>query len=489
MHSNQQFDDKHLYRRLAGKIIKQINSGVLRTGERIPAVRKMSVLERVSISTVMQAYLTLEGRGYVEARPQSGYYVRFRRESFLPEPKTSKPSGAVKKVALNNLLAKGQAAMLDGSFVPLGAAMPAPELLPTAKLNRIAAALSRRAVRAVSSYNLPPGNLELRRQLAKRSLDWGCALAPEDLVLTMGATEAMSLCLRAVTNPGETIAVESPTYFGVLQLAESLRLKVVEIPMNPRSGMCLDSLEILLRQNKIAACVGILNYNNPLGSLMPDENKRRLVRMLAEKEIPLVENDVYGDLHFGEVRPHTAKSFDQSGLVLLCSSFSKTLAPGYRVGWTAPGKFIAEVEKLQLVSTLSTPALPQMTIAEFLQSGLYDPHLRQLRTTFAAQIERTAHAVAEYFPPNTKITRPQGGFVLWIELPKNVDSTKLQAAALAENISINPGALFSASGKYRNFIRVSCGHPWSDKFDEAAKTLGRLVVNDVECGSNTDKLQ
>jgi len=479
MNSNQKFDDKHLYRRLAGKIIKQINSGVLRTGERIPAVRKMSVQERVSVSTVMQAYLMLESRGFVEARPQSGYYVRFRRESFLPEPKTSKPSGAVKKVALNSLLAKGQAAMLDHSIIPFGAALPAGELLPTAKLNRISAALSRRAVRAISSYNLPPGNPELRRQLAKRSLDWGCALTPDDFVLTMGATEAMSLCLRVVTNPGETIAVESPTYFGVLQLAESLRLNVIEIPMNPRSGMCLDSLEVLLQTHKIAACVGILNYNNPLGSLMPDENKRRLVQMLAEKAIPLVENDVYGDVYFGEERPRTATSFARAGLVMLCSSFSKTLAPGYRVGWTAPGKFKAEVEKVQLVSTLSTPALPQMTIAEFSQSGLYDRHLRQLRTAFAAQIESAALAVADYFPSNTKITRPQGGFVLWIELPKNVDSTKLQASALAENVSINPGALFSASGKYRNFIRLSCGHPWSNKFNEAVKTLGRLIVNDI----------
>lgn len=221
MKSNRSAAGTHLYRQLANKIISQINSGVLRPGERIPAVRKMSERERVSISTVMQAYLTLESSGFVEARPQSGHYVRRRREkNLLAEPPTSKPSSAVKKIGANDWLAKGHAAMLDRSFAPLGAALPAPELLPTVKLNRISAALGRRAARVLNTYNLPPGNSELRRQLARRSLDWGCALAPDDLVTTNGATEAMSLCLRAVTNSGDTIAVESPTYFGILQLAE-----------------------------------------------------------------------------------------------------------------------------------------------------------------------------------------------------------------------------------------------------------------------------
>ena len=474
---NQESEDKVLYRRLANKIIGQINSGALRVGERIPALRKTSAQERVSISTVMQAYLTLESRGFIEARPQSGFYVRFRRENLPPEPRVSKPSAAIKRVALDDLPAKNRAALFDSEFVPLGSAQPASELLPAAKLNRISAALSRRATRLVSGYNLPPGNLELRRQIAKRSLDWGCAFAPDEIVLTNGATEAMSLALRAVTKPGDTIAVESPTYFGILQLAESLALNVVEIPMSPRYGMCLDALDALLAAHEIAACVGILNFNNPLGSLMPDQNKKRLVEMLAKKSIPLIENDVYGDIHFGETRPLVAKSFDRAELVILCSSFSKTLAPGYRVGWTAAGGFQAEVEKLQLVGTLSTPALPQLTIAEFLQSGFYDRHLRSLRAALARQIESTAFAIAEHFPPLPKITRPPGGFVLWIELPKNIDATKLQAAAAREKISINPGAIFSASGKYRNFVRLSCGQPWSEKLNAAIKTLGQLIVS------------
>ncbi len=475
MNSGGQAEENFLYRRLAEKIIRQINSGALRVGERIPAVRKASVQEGVSISTVVQAYVTLESLGFVEARPQSGYYVRSRREHPRPEPNASKPSGAIKKVDLNNSPEQVRAAWLDSDLVPLGAALPAPELLPTVKLNRISVALSRRAAHVMSVYNLPPGNFELRRQIAKRSLDWGCTLAPDEIVLTNGATEAMSLALRALTNPGETIAVESPTYFGILQLAESLGLKIVEIPMNPRVGMCLDSLENFLKNRRIAACVGIPNFNNPLGSLMPDENKRRLLQMLGEKNVPLIENDVYGDLYFGETRPLAAQSFDSKGLALLCGSFSKTLAPGLRVGWIAPGGFKAKIEKLQMVGSLSTPALPQMTIAEFIESGLYDRHLRRLKTAFAAQIEKTAQAVAEYFPENTKITRPQGGFVLWIELPKTVDSVKLQQAALAERISISPGSLFSANGKYRHCIRLNCGHPWSNRLNEAIKTIAGLL--------------
>lgn len=298
-------------------------------------------------------------------------------------------------------------------------------------------------------------------------------MSPDDIVTTCGTMEALNLCLRAVAKPGDTIAIESPTFYGILQA--SLGMRALEIPTHPRDGIDLDALEQAIKKNKVKACLLIPNFNNPLGCCMPDNNKKQLVEMLGRREIPLIEDDIYGDIYFGAARPKTAKAFDKEGLVLLCSSFSKTIAPGYRVGWTAPGRFKAQVEHLKSMNTIATATLPQMAVARFLESGGYDRHLRKLRKALATQVQRVTLAVRQYFPEGTRITRPTGGFVLWVELPKSVDSLELYRKALEKKISIAPGPIFSAKQKYQNFIRLSCGQAWSDSLEQALKTLGRLA--------------
>lgn len=465
----------YLYHSVSGKIAGLIEQGVLRPGERVPSVRRLGAQEGVSVSTILQAYTLLESRGYIEARPQSGFYVRSRRNSLPPEPRTSAPGRPATKVGISGLVSRVLQAVTDPEVVPFGAACPAPELLPGHKVNRMLAGLIRRSGREINSYNFPPGLYELRRQVARRSLDWGGRLSPEEIVVTSGATEALHLCLRAVARPGDLVAIESPAYFGTLLLLEALEMEVIEIPSHPRHGMCLDLLGDTLRKHRIRACIASPNFSNPLGSSMPDEAKQELVAMLARRSVPLIEDDLYGDLYFGEVRPRSAKAFDKDGLVLLCSSFSKMIAPGYRVGWTAPGRFQAKVEALKLTTTLATPTLLQAAIAEFLDSGAYDRHLRKMRAAFATQTEQMIAAVGEHFPAGTKVTRPAGGFVLWVELPHDVDSLELQERALAERISISPGPIFSARQRYRNYIRLNCGYPWSGRLDEALRTLGRLA--------------
>jgi len=464
-----------LYRNVSGKIAGLIEQGVLRPGERVPSVRRLGAQEGVSVSTILQAYTLLESRGYIEARPQSGFYVRSRRDSLPPEPRTSAPGRPATRVGISGLVSRVLRAVLDPDIVPFGTACPAPELLPGQKVNRLLAGLIRRSGRDINAYNFPPGLYDLRRQVARRSLDWGGRLAPEEIVVTCGATEALYLCLRAVAQPGDVVAIESPAYFGTLLLLEALGMQVIEIPSHPRHGMCLDLLGDALKKHRIRACIASPNFSNPLGSSMPDESKRELVAMLGRRNIPLIEDDLYGDVYFGTARPRAAKAFDGEGMVLLCSSFSKMIAPGYRVGWTAPGRFQAKVEALKLTTTLATPTLLQAAIAEFLESGAYDRHLRKVRAAFATQIEQMIAAVGEHFPPGTKVTRPAGGFVLWVELPHHVDSLELQERALAERISISPGPIFSARQRYRNYIRLNCGYPWSDRLDQALRTLGRLA--------------
>lgn len=467
-----------LYGHIADALAGQIERGVLGPGDRLPSVRQLSAQRRVSISTAMQAYGRLEDRGLVEARPKSGYYVRSRRLDRLPEPRASAPAVRAARIAVGEQRARVLEAGVRSDIVPFGIGSPSMELLPVEKLHRTLGAVIRRAGRSALDYDPPPGCLALRRQLARRAPDWGGALGPEDFFITNGAMDAISLSLRAVTRPGDTVALESPTYFGILQTVENLGLKALEIPTHPRDGLDLDALERALRRQRVAAVLTASSFNNPLGCCMPETHRERLVRTLAKREIPLIEDDIYGDLqhHVSAPRLRAAKAWDRDGLVLLCGSVSKTLAPGWRVGWLTPGRFSAEVRRLIIGSALATPTPLPLAVAEFLQNGGYDHHLRGLRATYARQVERTRQAIAECFPSDIKMTRPTGGFLLWIELPRGVDATELGARALEAGISIAPGPLFSARARhFSNFIRISCGHPWSPRLECGVALLGHLV--------------
>jgi DNA-binding transcriptional MocR family regulator len=466
-----------LYERLADELAASIQSGALRPGDRLPSVRSLSRQQRVSVSTVLEAYVRLENQGLVEVRPQSGHYVRLRRSLLeeVAEPRAARPSMTPTKVSIRERVMSVYGAVRDPGVVQLGAAYLSPELLPAEKLGRMLGAVARSAPGIGVSYDPPPGFAPLRRLIARRSLDWGCRLAPDDIVTTVGAIEGLQLCLRAVTKAGDKVVVESPTYYGMLQLIESMGLKAIEVPVRPRSGIDLDALQQVLRAHRVKACLLIPNFNNPLGSLLSDADKAHLVRLLSEREIPLIEDDIYGDLYFGAARPRPAKAFDRDGFVMLCSSFSKTLAPGYRVGWTAPGRFRAQVELLKFVNTVGTPTLPQMAIAEFLETGGYDHHLRRLRRVLEAQVEQFRAAIVEHFPEGTRISRPLGGFLLWIELPPRADAFELHSRALERGISIAPGALFSAKQRYKNCLRLSCGFAWSERFERSIRSLGEIA--------------
>src|SRR5437762_8282310 len=467
--------EQNLYRQVALRISELIEHGTLRPGERVPSVRKCSAQQSVSIATVTQAYRVLEDRGMIEGRPQSGYYVRAQRWSPPPEPEMTRPPLRAINVETSHLILQVVRAGSDPNLVRLGATLPNLELFPIKELNRTMASASRRAPVAAHKYDVPPGNRALRVQVARRAMEAGCILAPDDIITTVGATEAINLCLRAVAKPGDVIAIESPTFFNILQIIESLGLKVCEIPTYPREGICLDELQQRLKCCRIKACVFMLNFSNPMGSCMPDEKKKQLVEMLSRHKIPLIEDDIYGNLPFAPKRPKAAKAFDEDGWVMLCDSFTKTLSPGSRVGWVAPGRFKAKVEFLKFVNTSATASLPQMAIAEFLQNGGYDHHLRKIRRFYAAQMQRMTEAVCRHFPEGTKLTRPAGGMCLWVELPPEIKAMALYRRAMAAGISIAPGPIFSAKQKFENFIRINCGNPWTETIENAIRKLGDII--------------
>ena len=465
----------HLYEELAHRLSQAIAAGSLRAGDRLPSVRQLSVQHRVSISTAMQAYRARENRRLIEARPKSGYFVLSRTHR-LREPAPSAPPAAARFVGINQFVMEYLACSELPGVAPLGCATPHEGLYPGEKLQRLMASIGRRRPDLAARYVMSSGTQRLREAIARRAVDFGCALDPGDVIITNGCTEALNLALRAVAKPGDTIALESPTYFTLLQIIESLGMKALEIPTHPRDGISLDALELATREaGAVQAVMLIPNFSNPLGSLMPDDKKQRLVRMLEARGIPLVEDDIYGDLHFGRSRPFVAKKWDASGNVLLCGSFTKSVAPGFRIGWIAPGRYRRDVELLKFITSITTPELPQLAIAEFIDNGGYDHHLRKLRAAFVKQVEQMSEAVAEHFPAQCRVTQPAGGFVLWVELPPQVDSVRLFEAARAHGIAIAPGTMFTHTGRYRNFIRLNCGHSMTMKLELAVARLGELI--------------
>jgi len=467
---------RYLYEKIVDSLTQQIQVGSLKPGERLLSVRKLSKQLDVSVSSVIQAYIVLEAQGFVEARPQSGYYVRGAGGKVLLEPEMSNPVSASVVVNVHDLVRDVIKTATDPSIIQLGAAVPCPSLIPATKLQRLHNEIIRKHGGDSLTYNFAPGNYEFRRAMSQRALIWGCQLSADDIVLTNGAIEAVNLCLRAVAKPGDIIAVESPLFFGILETIESLGMHVLELPTHPRNGVNVKALEAAIKQHRIQACVFMPNFNNPLGCLMPTENKEMLVNLLARHEIPLIENDVHGDLHFAAKRPVPAKAFDKKGLVLYCTSFSKSLAPSFRVGWTAPGRFRERVRSLKYMTSTATPTLSQMVVAAFVQSGGYDKHLREVQRAFKSQVYQATQACQNYFPKETKLSRPQGGHLMWVEFPSQVDSIKLHQDAFRHHgISIAPGNLFSASQKYKSAMRLNCGYPWSPQLDQAIRIIGELA--------------
>ncbi|HYC71366.1 MAG TPA: PLP-dependent aminotransferase family protein [Opitutaceae bacterium] len=468
-----------LYAELADSLQALIEQGTLRPGARVPSVRTMSRQRNVSIATVLQAYTTLENRGYLEARPQSGYYVKPQLACFCPEPRMARPMAKPSFVGVNDLTAEVMERSIEPDYVPFGAACPHYSLFPNKKLARILGSVARRDPSLVGRFSMNWGYEPLQREIARRYLSAGCPLPHDELVVTIGCEEALNLALRSVTRPGDTVALETPSYFGFLEIIQSLGLKALEIPTGPREGMCLDELRDALEHNDVKAVLVMPSFQNPLGSLMPDDKKRRFYELLCEYDLPAIEDDVYGDIHFGDVRPKPLKAWDRDGRVLLCSSFGKTLAPGFRIGWIAPGRYLERVRRLKFTSTLGTPVVLQKTLTEFLRDGGYDHHLRSIRRAYHQQMHLFSQAMQRYFPEGTRLSRPQGGAVIWVEFPARVDTLRLYQDALQHRINTAPGALFTVKDRYRNCLRMNAAIPWTDELDAALRKLGELVARQL----------
>lgn len=468
--------NQYLHVKVADQIKQLVEESILQTGDKVPSVRTMAKQAKVSISTVLQAYANLEADGIVYAKPQSGYFVSDLAINNIQIPDRISCTDMAPTPALAfNVWGSIYESATNENVLPLGLANLKAELLPVKGLNRSVRQILKSQPQMGFQYSFPPGEIDLRRQISAQYYLRNQEVSPDDIVITSGCTESILLSLKAVAEPGDVIAIESPVYFVLLRIVKSLGMTVIEIESDPHTGMSIEALERAANSIDISAVICIPNFSNPSGTLMPDEKKRRLVKLLEAKNIPLIEDDIYGELYFGETRPSNCRDFSDTGNILSCSSFSKTLAPGFRIGWIVPGKYTKQVIKYKRLTSAATTTLSQLAIAHFVQTGAYQRHLKKLRYTFKQQLYTMRQSIARHFPAGTRISHPDGGFVLWVQLPIKIDTLALAERAMDEKISIAPGMMFSVSNQYTHFLRLCAGFVWSDEAENGVKRLGELI--------------
>ncbi|MFZ1872475.1 MAG: PLP-dependent aminotransferase family protein [Chania sp.] len=474
------------YATLAAILRQRIEQGLYAAGERLPSVRTLSLEHGVSISTVQQAYRLLEEHQLVEPRAKSGYFVR--RPHLIAElPAVSRPAQRPVDISQWEQVLELIRNEPRNDLVQLGRGMPdvsEPTIKPLLK------ALSNTArhgdLRSLYYDNIQ-GVASLREQIARLLLDSGCQLDAEQLMITTGCQEAISAGLRAICQAGDIVAVDSPCYHGTMQTLKGLGMKALEIPTDPLTGISLEALEMALEQWPVKVILLTPNCNNPLGYIMPDARKKCLLRLAQSYDVAIIEDDVYGDIAYSYPRPRTIKSFDDDGRVLLCSSFSKTLAPGLRIGWIAPGRYLERVLHMKFIGTGATATQPQLAIAEFIRHGHYIQHLRRMRIRYQQNRDLMTCWITQYFPAGTRVSQPRGGFMLWIELHEEFDTLRLNRYLEDKGVQIAVGSIFSAAGKYRNCLRINYAQKLTADVERAVQQIGMTIAQIMQSQSEPVK--
>jgi DNA-binding transcriptional MocR family regulator len=473
--------ETYKYAQVTRYINELIEKGDLKPGDKAPSLRKLSKQLGVSIATITQSYVNLEDQGVLTAKPQSGFYVNTLVGQINDIAKSAATPGQARRVRFGELFEEVFRNANNPRITPFGTSNPSMDFMPVKSLTRATRSIISRYPQKSMDYLFPPGDLKLREQIAQQYAQTHTRLSASDIIITSGATEALSISLRTVAKRGDIIAVESPTYFAVLRMIEQMGMLAIEIETDPVTGLNLDALEEAFDTMDISAVLASPNTSNPLGCQMPEDKKRELVNLLAERDIPLIEDDVYGSVYFGDKPPRPAKSYDLNNIVLSCSSFSKTLAPGHRIGWVIAGRYHKKFLQYKQAWSSATSSINQLALAEFLSSGQYDRHLVRLRMAMREQVDKGRFMIARNFPEGTRVSHPHGGNVLWVEMPRGCDSIDIFNRALEHNIGVTPGILFSATRRFRNHLRINCGFPWNEANQHALKTLGKIVC---DCQNN-----
>lgn len=475
MNSGTKHSHLPLYAQIAQRMAHLIDSRAFKPGQRLPSVRDLAATNGVSISTAVQALRWLEERKLVMAKPKAGYFV-------MPAGKAP-ALPAVSRPPRHSLLVERQSraelilAVTEATHaISFGGACPKdPTFFDEARVRTAIHRATRVHRSALVEYIDSPGTSALREAVAQRAFHLGCQLKADNIVVTASCIHAVSLCLRAVTKPGDIVALESPTHFGFLDLLESLNLRALEIPTHPKDGISLAALQLALDTQPVKAVLVVPTLSNPLGSVMRHADKQALVKMLAEKQIPLIEDVVFNDLLASDERRRGAKSFDVDGFVMVCGSFSKTVAPGVRLGWVEAGRWKESVHRLKRVHGIATSQVLEYALADLVTQVGYESRMRRLSEHMRVRLAEARKLIAASFPKGTRVSAPPSGFTLWLELPQPCNTMALFHACREEGIVFSPGSLFSATDRFDHCLRLSFAGCWSDTERRALCRIGELA--------------
>ncbi|NVD06850.1 PLP-dependent aminotransferase family protein [Vibrio sp. JPW-9-11-11] len=457
------------YQQLADQIKHQIEQSTWRAGEKVLSIRAASKSYLVSPSTVLQAYQLLESEGWLIAKPQSGYFVtpdRVRRQSGAHRTTPT--------LAYNDRLYQFLKRSTSAE-IAFGSAFPAPDLFPLAVLNRHLASAGRQLPAQHVLHNLPPGNESLRRSIAQRYIMSGLNVSHDDIVLTSGAMEALNLSLATLCKPGDKVVLESPTFYGALQAVERFGLEAITVPVDPQTGLCVSALEQALKHHNIKACWLMSRYHNPTGASLSQQDKQTVVNLAHRYDVAIIEDDVYAELGVSDPVLSPFKYYDQEDKVLLCGSLSKSLCPGYRIGWVVNRRLSAQLQKQQMLSTLSASAPIQQGVAHYLQHESFDNHLRKLRKTLALRRCAMLELLDEHLPEHSQVHVSEGGYFVWVEFAKHVDCHSIYLSLLEEGISVADGGLFGPSSQFNHCLRINVSFAIDSAIEQAVAKIGQLA--------------
>lgn len=466
--------ENFLYKKIAGIISDQIDNKVLLSGDRLPSQRQLSRQLKVSIGTVQHAYAYLEDQGLILPKHRSGYYVFLQKQipAFNQDERdlTSVPSEiSVLETAISVVRSGSQK-----NLIQLGSAIPNVNGKAVFQLHQ---ALKRHAHKIPNYEEDPLGYLPLRKQLSRRSYITGKAVHPDDIIITAGCQEALTLALRCIAQPGDVIAVESPCYYGVLQAMEVLKLKAVEVPTSPVEGIDTTILASIIKKWPVKGVLLNPSFSNPSGYLCPDLKKIQIAEMLTEHDIPLIEDDVFSDLGFSGKRPKTIHSYDSDGRVILCGSISKVLSPDLKIGWMIPGRYTEQARKLKFISSLGSPCHPQFALADFLTDNTFERHIRSIISRYRTKQDQLLAAIERYLPECCVPSRPLGGFLCWLKLPEDIDGLTLYREGLKKGIAVAPGEIFSPIGRYKNYIRLNYALATEEQIEYSMQVMAKLITD------------
>ena len=463
-----------LYLQIAEQLGQAIRQGTLVCGEKLPSVRETARRYGVAQTTVVQAYHWLEDARLIAARPRSGFFVS-PRPVVLPEPGMTRPMKRPRPVSLDWLGQRVLGRRQPEGMISFSSGTPGPDLLNADRVRRALTRSVQQHRHLLCTYPGSDGHEDARRALARYAVGLGCSLDPERIIIAGGCMDAIALCLRAVTQPGDVVALESPTHFSFLELLQALQLRALEIPTHPRHGLSLEALQLALDTQPVKALVLVPTLSNPLGSCMPQTERRRLVQMAAQRGLPVIEDAIYADLAEGDAMRRTLKSYDGTGHVMLCHSFSKTLAPGLRLGWMEAGRWTDRVRHLKEMQAGAQSAVLELALADLVTQAGHAAAMRQLRSAIAVRVEQARQVIARYFPQGTRASDPPGGLLLWLELPGGLDAVALHEACLQQRILIAPGTVFGAAGRFRHGVRIGLGGEWTPQHLSALQRVGEIA--------------